>query len=130
MTPAFQVLTPYQTPTPPRRKPLCSRSFVRLFKTVHGRQTREAVFAGAGGRVLISETSCTDALPDGLKRDISSYAYGNPDLARFHIPIDAYEGEHRFDPDAEWTAEEERVLVRRNIPSLKITASLVVIGPY
>lgn len=63
---------------------------VRLFKTVHGRQTREVVFAGAGGRVLISETSSTDALPDDLKRDVSSSANGNLDLARFHVPIDAY----------------------------------------
>lgn len=85
----------------------------RLFKTGNGRQTREAVFAGAGRQVLNSETGSTDALSESLKQHISSIAIGNSDLARFHVPIDAYEGKHRFDPDAEWTAEEERVLVRR-----------------
>jgi hypothetical protein len=35
---------------------------------------------------------------------------------RFYKPIDTYEGLHRWDPDFEWTEEEERRIVRKVSP--------------
>lgn len=32
---------------------------------------------------------------------------------RYYEPIDEYEGKHRWDPQAEWTPEEEKRIVRR-----------------
>ena len=32
---------------------------------------------------------------------------------RFYKPIDAYEGRHRWDPNAEWTEKEEKLIVRK-----------------
>ena len=34
-------------------------------------------------------------------------------LEKYYVPIDSYEGRHRYDPRAKWTEEEERALVRR-----------------
>lgn len=36
----------------------------------------------------------------------------------FYEPIAEYEGRHRYDPLAEWTEKEEKLLVRRVIKSL------------
>lgn len=33
--------------------------------------------------------------------------------ADFYRPIESYEGYHRYDPDFEWTAKEEKQIVRR-----------------
>jgi hypothetical protein len=33
-----------------------------------------------------------------------------------YAPIPEYEGRHRYDPTAEWTEKEEKVLVRRVVP--------------
>ena len=32
---------------------------------------------------------------------------------RFYKPIDTYEGRHRWDPNAEWTEQEEKKVVRK-----------------
>jgi hypothetical protein len=34
-------------------------------------------------------------------------------LEAFHVPIDTYEGRHRYDPEFTWEPEEERRLVRK-----------------
>lgn len=34
-------------------------------------------------------------------------------LEKFYVPIDTYEGRHRYDPGATWTAAEENALIRR-----------------
>ena len=33
--------------------------------------------------------------------------------ARYYKPIDTYEGRHRWDPNAEWTPEEEKRIIRK-----------------
>ena len=45
----------------------------------------------------------------GLKESV----FDDPKLSAYYKPIPEYEGYHRFDPTAVWTAEEERVLVRK-----------------
>ena len=39
--------------------------------------------------------------------------YEAPEVEEIYRPIEGYEGTHRFDPNATWTKEEERQLVRR-----------------
>ncbi|KAI4194322.1 MAG: hypothetical protein LQ350_007837 [Teloschistes chrysophthalmus] len=34
-------------------------------------------------------------------------------LNKYYIPIDSYEGRHRYDPKATWTKEEEQSLIRK-----------------
>lgn len=36
-----------------------------------------------------------------------------PEAAELYKPIEGFEGTHRFDPNATWSAEEEKKLVRR-----------------
>lgn len=38
---------------------------------------------------------------------------GRAELADTTQPHETYEGRHRFDPEAKWTAEEERRVVRK-----------------
>lgn len=39
--------------------------------------------------------------------------FDDPNLAQFYQPREDYEGYHRFDPKAVWTAKEEQVIVRK-----------------
>ena len=39
--------------------------------------------------------------------------FDDPNLAEYYKPREDYEGFHRFDPRAVWTAQEEKVLVRK-----------------
>ncbi|KAJ7832250.1 major facilitator superfamily domain-containing protein [Mycena olivaceomarginata] len=39
--------------------------------------------------------------------------FDDPILASFYTPPDSYEGKHRWDPHAVWTAEEEAAIVRK-----------------
>lgn len=34
-------------------------------------------------------------------------------LEKYYVPIDTYEGRHRYDPKATWTTDEEKALIRR-----------------
>jgi hypothetical protein len=42
-------------------------------------------------------------------------------LEDYHVPIDTYEGRHRYDPTFRWQEEEEKKLVRKvgNIPAIE-----------
>ena len=40
---------------------------------------------------------------------------GDGDSHEIYVPIDNYEGRHRYDPKAEWTPEEEKRLIRKVI---------------
>lgn len=40
-------------------------------------------------------------------------AFASGGSARYYEPIDSYEGKHRWDPEAEWTEQEERRIVRK-----------------
>ncbi|KAI4250758.1 MAG: hypothetical protein LQ352_005263 [Teloschistes flavicans] len=42
----------------------------------------------------------------GSRDDVNS-------LDQYYVPIDTYEGRHRYDPKATWTLEEEKALIRR-----------------
>lgn len=49
--------------------------------------------------------------PKNLYGDGDTFAVGGS--AELYEPIPEYEGRHRYDPTAEWTAKEEKKLVRR-----------------
>lgn len=50
---------------------------------------------------------------DGQKAATDYNTFDKSPLERFYVPVDTYEGRHRYDPKAQWTAEEEKTLVRR-----------------
>jgi hypothetical protein len=39
--------------------------------------------------------------------------YESPEAINIYKPVEGFEGTHRFDPSAEWSPQEEKVLVRR-----------------
>jgi hypothetical protein len=55
--------------------------------------------------------STTDIETPGLD-NVHGSVFDDTGAAQFYQPIDKYEGKHRFDPNATWTPEEERKLVR------------------
>lgn len=46
-------------------------------------------------------------------KDISDGSDSVNDNPNLYIPVDGYEGKHRFDPTATWTDQEERSLIRK-----------------
>lgn len=49
----------------------------------------------------------------GLFKRTSDKTFDNDSLESFYKPIDSYEGIHRYDPDFEWDAKEEKRVVRK-----------------
>ncbi|KAL9052608.1 MAG: hypothetical protein Q9162_005298 [Coniocarpon cinnabarinum] len=41
--------------------------------------------------------------------------FDTSELSEFYKPIDSYEGRHRFDPDFQWDAQEEKKIVRKDL---------------
>ena len=77
---------------------------------------------GGQDRIFISsrpeESSSTlasikDDVETNGKSHVQASVFSDADAADFYKPITNYEGIHRFDPLATWSAEEERNLVRR-----------------
>lgn len=59
----------------------------------------------------IHPTGSTDTIDQHQK--ITSDVFAQGGLTRFYVPIDKYEGRHRYDPTAEWTEAEEKTLIRK-----------------
>lgn len=59
------------------------------------------------------------ASPEAIVSESSVFArtggktFETESLESFYKPIDSYEGVHRFDPEFEWEAKEEKRLVRK-----------------
>jgi hypothetical protein len=51
-----------------------------------------------GPRALVKQTDC---------------AFDTTEDPRYYKPIPEYEGAHRWDPDFEWTEDEEKAVVRK-----------------
>jgi hypothetical protein len=47
------------------------------------------------------------------KNDLSGTVFSDPSAAAIYKPVDGYEGNHRIDPTATWTDQEEKKLIRR-----------------
>lgn len=59
-----------------------------------------------------SDAGSTSGLSDTHKQAVGTvYAAGG--YTKHYAPIASYEGRHRWDPNAQWTDQEEKKLVRR-----------------
>lgn len=52
-------------------------------------------------------------------------AFVSGGAVELYAPIPQYEGKHRYDPTAEWTAAEEKKLVRKVRPLLSLVSWVV-----
>jgi hypothetical protein len=59
-----------------------------------------------------SSGSLRDDIETNGKETVLGSVFDDSGAAQFYQPIEKYEGKHRFDPNATWTPEEERKLVR------------------
>lgn len=65
-----------------------------------------------------ASVSIVQESPKPQKINGSSGVLAGGGSVELYAPIAEYEGKHRYDPTAEWTEKEEKVLVRRvNCPS-------------
>ena len=69
--------------------------------------------AFATERTVPPETSRDDLTADGDIKNTSEEDVQEGGLERYYVPIDSYEGRHRYDPKARWTESEEKNLVRK-----------------
>ena len=71
--------------------------------------------AFATDRKAPSETSSRDLKTntDGDAKDTDQEGVLENDLGKYYVPIDSYEGRHRYDPKARWTEAEEKALIRK-----------------
>jgi hypothetical protein len=63
-------------------------------------------------RVSSAESS-SSSMYDGPRAKKTDCAFDTTEDPRFYKPIPEYEGAHRWDPDFEWTEEEEKAVVKR-----------------
>lgn len=61
---------------------------------------------GIVGDAAVTETKL-------FKRSVRDGTFDNDSLESFYKPIDEYEGRHRYDPEFEWDAKEEKRIVRK-----------------
>ncbi|PMD67047.1 phthalate transporter [Hyaloscypha bicolor E] len=62
--------------------------------------------------VATSNTASTEDIETSTLHNIHGSVFDDSGAAQFYQPIEKYEGAHRFDPNATWTAVEEKALVR------------------
>lgn len=75
--------------------------------------SNEILDSKATGRVSSVESSSSSySNPGAFSKQIDS-AFDTTEDPRFYKPIPEYEGIHRWDPDFEWTEEEEKAVVRK-----------------
>lgn len=83
-------------------------AFARIFSRLKSRPQEASTFAGP--QFTRTNTSEEDSIGD--QKGLSSPSDG-AGLERYYVPIDTYEGRHRYDPKATWTQAEETALIRR-----------------
>jgi hypothetical protein len=62
--------------------------------------------------LAMSKTASTEDIETSQIDNIHGSVFDDSGAAQFYQPIEKYEGAHRFDPNATWSAEEEKTLVR------------------
>lgn len=62
--------------------------------------------------VTTSNSASTEDIETSQLDNIHGSVFDDSSAAQFYKPIEKYEGAHRFDPNATWTPEEERKLIR------------------
>ena len=78
--------------------------------------------------VSVTGKGLSDASSDEVSLEVKpqrageTFAQGGQ--TRYYKPIDAYEGRHRWDPNAEWTEKEETLIIRKvylNLPTVNLS---------
>lgn len=65
-----------------------------------------------------SSTSIKEDIETSGEQTIHGSVFDDSKAAELYQPVEKYEGRHRFDPNATWTEEEERKLIRSvRVPS-------------
>lgn len=72
----------------------------------------EGLDSKAAPRVSSAESSSSSTY-DGPRAKQTDCAFDTTEDPRFYKPIPEYEGAHRWDPDFEWTEQEETSIVRK-----------------
>jgi hypothetical protein len=75
---------------------------------------KDGLDSKATGRISSAESSSSDSFtgPRAYSKQIDS-AFDTTEDPRFYKPIPEYEGIHRWDPDFEWTEDEEKAVVKK-----------------
>lgn len=77
-------------------------------------ETQTVIVPADGKGAVGSDAGSTSGYSDTHKYDnIGGGAFAEGAFTKHYAPIDGYEGRHRWDPNAQWTPEEEKKLVRR-----------------
>lgn len=83
---------------------------MRLFQF---KSAADGAFVSRRSAQAESDTSSVDIKQgNDFKGDIAVDS-DEDSLQKYYVPIDTYEGKHRFDPKARWTEIEEKKLIRK-----------------
>ncbi|KAJ5766613.1 uncharacterized protein N7511_004229 [Penicillium nucicola] len=87
---------------------------VEEVKNTTSNEARDAKDTKVPGRVSTAESSSSESYdgPRAYSKQIDS-AFDTTEDPRFYKPIPEYEGIHRWDPEFEWTEEEEKAVVKK-----------------
>ena len=93
-------------------EPASARSkFSGFFSWLRSRPADETS-SSARPQLAYAESSEEEVIVGGLKADAVP-ELDELSLEKYYIPIDSYEGRHRYDPKATWSKGEERSLIRK-----------------
>ena len=85
----------------------------RLLRKIKGQRDESTPFSHHN----IPTSEASDELAessDNSKGDISNTRINEEtSFEQYYVPIDTYEGKHRYDPKIQWSPQEERKLVRK-----------------
>ncbi|KAL8711942.1 MAG: hypothetical protein Q9220_003638 [cf. Caloplaca sp. 1 TL-2023] len=85
-------------------------TFARLFSGAQAKVDGSSTFAGPN---FHRTDSSEDESLGELGRGLTDKNGNNVSLEQYYAPIDTYEGKHRYDPKATWSAAEETALIRK-----------------
>ena len=86
--------------------------FARIFNGLRSQSTnKESAFARTT-QYTYADGSEQAFVGESQKSELVSQAE-EVSLDKYYVPIDAYEGRHRYDAKATWSTEEEKALIRR-----------------
>ena len=101
-----------QTSSDHLTEPTSERSLLaRVFSTLKTKPTNEAS-SFAGPQLTHADASEEEAIGESLKPELVPNG-DETSLERYYVPIDTYEGRHRYNPKATWSKAEELALIRR-----------------
>ena len=98
----------------------------RFLRRLKGQTTETANSASAYVRQSTTSPATSSEnveIDDNLKVGVG-IKQANVGLDQYYVPIDTYEGRHRYDPKARWTEAEEKRLVRKVLCNISSQSSM------